>query len=340
LALRSDQKDHLEQQVEVGLLPGGDRNHDHVAAPVFGQQAAVGKLLLDTLGLRIRLIDLVDRHDDGNFGGARVIDSFEGLRHHAVVGGHHQHDDVGDFGAAGAHAGERFVAGSIDEHNLASIFFDVISADVLGDAASLAAGYVGLANRVKQRSLAMVDVPHDGDYRSALDEILLLFGDFDLLLGFLLIGDGAGRRAEFARNLGGQLGIESLVDGGHDVAIEQLADDQTGLDIQLFGKLLDGDAFRDGDGAVDGRRTGLRLALGRWTQDFFFGFLDAIALRPSALVTGAALLFGRRRRDAGLDAAGTPRSRMHGTRADGPGRHSGAGRGTRTRPRNHRLAGA
>ena len=43
------------------------------------------------------------------------LDGLDGLRHHAVIGGHHQHDDVGHLGAAGAHRGERRVAGRVEE---------------------------------------------------------------------------------------------------------------------------------------------------------------------------------------------------------------------------------
>ena len=50
-----------------------------------------------------------------------MVDGLKRLRHHAVVGGHHQHDDVGDLGAAGTHAGERFVTRRIEEHDLAAI---------------------------------------------------------------------------------------------------------------------------------------------------------------------------------------------------------------------------
>jgi hypothetical protein len=67
-------------------------------------------------------VDLVDRDNDGNLGGARVIDGFEGLRHDAVVGRDNEHDDIGDLGAAGTHAGERFVAGGIDEDDLRPFF--------------------------------------------------------------------------------------------------------------------------------------------------------------------------------------------------------------------------
>ena len=117
---------------------GGNRHHDRIAAPIFGQQAAVGELLLDALRLRVGLVDLVDGHDDRHLGRAGVVDGFERLRHHAVVGRHHQHHDVGDLGAAGAHAGERFVAGGIDEDDLAAVHLHVVRADVLGDAAGFA----------------------------------------------------------------------------------------------------------------------------------------------------------------------------------------------------------
>ena len=79
----------------------------------------------------------------GHSGGAGVIDGFEGLRHDAVVGRDHQHHDIGDLGAAGTHAGERFVAGRIDEDDLAAVLLDVVRADVLRDSAGFAFGHVG-----------------------------------------------------------------------------------------------------------------------------------------------------------------------------------------------------
>ena len=105
-----------------------------------------------------------------------MIDGFERLRHYAVVGGHHQNHDIGDFGAAGAHAGERFMAGRIDEHDLAAVLFDVISADVLRDAAGFAVGDIGRTDRVQQRSFAVIDVAHDGDHGSAPHAIRGHFG--------------------------------------------------------------------------------------------------------------------------------------------------------------------
>ena len=121
------------------MVAGGNRDHDGVAAPVLGEQSAIGKLLLDAVRLSVGLVDLVDGNDDRNLGGAGVIDGFERLRHDAIVGRDNEDHDIGDLGAAGAHAGERFVAGSIDEDDLLAVLFDVISADVLGDAAGFLA---------------------------------------------------------------------------------------------------------------------------------------------------------------------------------------------------------
>ena len=83
-------------------------------------------------------VDLVDRDDDRHLGRFGVVDGFEGLRHDAVVRRHHQDDDIGDLGAAGAHAGERFVTGGVDEDDLLAVHLHLVRADVLGDAAGFA----------------------------------------------------------------------------------------------------------------------------------------------------------------------------------------------------------
>ena len=137
-----------------------------------GSKPAIGQLLLHAIGHRVGLIDLVDRDDDRNFRGMRVVDRFDRLRHHAVIGSGDQHDNVGGLRAARTHAREGFVAGRIEEHDLAPIRrrrcvgdANFVGADVLGDSARFAAGNVGGANRVEQRRLAVIDVAHDGDDR-------------------------------------------------------------------------------------------------------------------------------------------------------------------------------
>ena len=74
--------------------------------------------------------------------------------------------------AARAHHRERFVAGRVEEHDVAIVDRDVIGADVLRDAAGLALGDARLADGVEQRRLAVVDVAHDRDDRRARDDVL------------------------------------------------------------------------------------------------------------------------------------------------------------------------
>ena len=279
------------------LVSGGNRHHDGVAAPILGQQAAIGQLLLDALGLGIGFVDFVDGDDDGHAGRLGVIDGFERLRHHAVVGGHHQDDDIGDFGAAGAHAGERFMAGRVDEYDLAAVLLDVISADVLRNAAGFAVGDVRGADGIQQRRLAVIDVAHDGDHGRAPHAIGGLLGLLDLLRALFFVADLVGGSAELARQVLGHLDVEVLVDGGENLLLHQLLDHQVGLDAELFGKLLDGDAFGNRDFAIDGRRRGgLLAARDRHSQPTLFLLLIAMPVAADGLALMAALLFGWDRR--------------------------------------------
>ncbi len=161
------EQDHLEQLLDALPLERRHRHHDRLAAPVLGQQAAVGELLLDPVLVGVRLVDLVDRDHDRHAGRPGVVDRLDGLRHDAVVGRHHQDHDVGHPGAAGAHHGERLVARRVEEDDLAAVDFDLVGADVLGDAAELALGDLRRADGVEERGLAVVDVAHDGDHRRA-----------------------------------------------------------------------------------------------------------------------------------------------------------------------------
>ena len=64
LADVGDEQDHLEQQVEVLLLLRRHFDRDRLAAPFLGHQVELGQLALDALRVGVRLVDLVDRHDD------------------------------------------------------------------------------------------------------------------------------------------------------------------------------------------------------------------------------------------------------------------------------------
>ena len=138
-----------------------------VAAPRLEQHVLVGELLLDAVDVGVGLVDLVDRDDDRDLRGPGVVDRLDRLRHDGVVGRHDQDDDVGGLGAARAHRREGLVARRVEEDDRLAVDLDAVGADVLRDAAGLAGRDVGLADRVEQRRLAVVDVAHDGHDRGA-----------------------------------------------------------------------------------------------------------------------------------------------------------------------------
>ena len=147
-----------------------------------GTSAALDQLLAHARRVGGLLVDLVHGDDDRHLGGLRVVERLDGLRHHAVVGRDDQHGDVGDLGAAGAHRGERLVARRVDERDVALAHVRLVGADVLRDAAELAGDHVGLADRVEQLRLAVVDVAHDRDDRRPRHEQRLV----DLVVAVLL----------------------------------------------------------------------------------------------------------------------------------------------------------
>jgi hypothetical protein len=132
---------HLFEQIVDALAGLGRHRHEgRIAAVLFRHHALGHQFLLDAFRIGFRLVDLVHRHHQRHVGGLGVVDGFLGLRHDAVVGRHHQDDDVGGLGAAGTHGGKRLVARRVEEGDHAARRLDVVGTDVLGDAARLAVG--------------------------------------------------------------------------------------------------------------------------------------------------------------------------------------------------------
>ena len=95
------QQDRFQELVEIGAL--GRRNLDvqHLAAHRFHEHFVAQQLGPHLLRVGVVLVDLVDGHDDRHTGRLGVADRFDRLRHHAVIGSHHQHCDVGDLARHG-----------------------------------------------------------------------------------------------------------------------------------------------------------------------------------------------------------------------------------------------
>ncbi|MPN31447.1 hypothetical protein SDC9_178921 [bioreactor metagenome] len=84
-----DDKQHLKKFVDVEPLFGRHIDHYRIAAPLFGDEAVIGKLLAHPLRLRLRLVHLVDGDDDGNARRLSVVERLYRLRFDPVIGGHH-----------------------------------------------------------------------------------------------------------------------------------------------------------------------------------------------------------------------------------------------------------
>ena len=234
------QQDRLEQLVDALRRSCAETLTNMFWPPhSSGMTSCLDSSCAHALRVGVGLVDLVDRHDDRHAGGARMLDRLDGLRHHAVIGRHHQHHDVGGLGAAGAHRGERRVARRIQEGDHALGRLHVVGADVLGDAAGLARRDLGAADVVEQRGLAVVDVAHDGDHRRARRR----------LLGRVrhrrpagpprsgLPCSSLGRVAHLLDHQHRRVLVDRLVDGGHHAHVHQRLDDFGGLDGHLLRQL-------------------------------------------------------------------------------------------------------
>ena len=109
--------------------------------------------------------------------GLSVIDRLNRLRHDAIIRCDHQHDDVGHVSTTRAHSGESRVARSIDKGNFRSVVIDAVGADMLGNPASFTCGHPRFANRIHQRSLAVINMSHERNDGTAWLEFFFLFND-------------------------------------------------------------------------------------------------------------------------------------------------------------------
>ena len=246
------QMNGFQQLVDAGLLERRHLDLERLARHALHDDFVLQQVGAHALGIGVGLVDLVDGHDHLHAGGLGVVDGLHRLRHHAVVGSHHQHHEVGDLGAAGAHGGERLVAGRIDERDLLAVGrHHLIGADMLRDASGLAGHHVGLANGIEQRGLAVVDVAHDGDDRRPRLLVLVDIGGSGE--AFLDVGlrHALGRVAELAHDQLGRVGVDHVVDLVHRALVHQEPDDVDGALGHAVGEFLDGDDLRNDDFAHD-----------------------------------------------------------------------------------------
>ncbi len=182
-----------------------------------------------------------------------MVDRLDRLRHDAVVGGDHQHDDVGGVGTTGTHLRERGVTRGVEERDRAVLVHHLVGADVLGDATGLTVDDVGAADVVEQRGLAVVDVTHHGDHRRTRLLALVVVGVVEQLLQldlFLLTGlDQEDLGADLEREQLHLLVGERHRGRDHLAVVEQEADDVGRRAVQLRSELLRRHTTLDDDDA-------------------------------------------------------------------------------------------
>ena len=165
------------------------------------------------------------------------------------------------------------MAGRVEERDLSLFLFALrarhgngVGTDVLRDAAGLAGRDIRFADDVEQRGFAMIHVTHDGDDRRARLEL------FRLVLGveFNLLGrcvDHAAAalallhfksEAVFRTKLLGDVFVNRLVDGGENAQLDQIADDDEWLLLELLGEFADDNRRLDDDDLGGGRRDEFR----------------------------------------------------------------------------------
>ena len=236
------QQDVLDQVIEAFPGLGGNRHGLGVAAQAFDDDFVLQELVDHPRRIGAGLVHLVDGHDDRRAGRLGVIDGLDGLGHDPVVGRHHQDDDVGDVGAAGAHGREGRVTGCVEEGDFgAALGLHLIGADVLGDAAVLAAGDIGLTQGVQQRGLAMVNVAHHRHDRRAGDLMIVMILGIEEAQFDVGLGDPHDVMARFVGDQFGGVGVEHVARFDHHALAHHELDDFHGAGRHPLGQVRHGD---------------------------------------------------------------------------------------------------
>ena len=200
------------------------------------------------LGLRIRLVDLVDRHDHRHLRRFRVIDRFDRLRHHAIIGSHNKHHNIRHLRTTRTHLREGGVTRRIDKGDLRTRRRDnLIGTDMLRNTAGFATRDICRADRIQQRCLAMIDMAHNRDNRRTCLRVSANIRRIEQAFFDVRFSNALHRMAEFFRNNLRRIGIDHIRDLHHLALLHQKADQIDGTFRHAVREFLDRDRFRNRD---------------------------------------------------------------------------------------------
>ena len=242
------QIDRIEQRIKPSALGRRDLDILNLARHFLDDHFMLKQTAADIVGIGLWLIHFVDRNNHRHASSLCVADRFDGLRHDAIIGGHHKNNDIGDIGTASAHLAKSSVARRIEEcDRIAALSFELIATDMLGNPASLALSDIGTAQSIKQAGFAVIDMAHDRNHRRARFQRLfwiVISGGDNINVAFR---DASDIVAKLFDQQFSCISINRLIDGDHHIEIEQRLHQISALFAHPFGQLLNGDRFRHDD---------------------------------------------------------------------------------------------
>ncbi len=240
------QQNCFKQFVEVELVLGRHFDVENFTAHRFHKDVMLQQSSTNLLRIGSRLVDLVDRHDDRNTCRLGMVDRFNRLRHHAVIGSHHEDGNVGRLRTTGTHCSKGSVARRIDEGDLLAVLLDLISTDMLGDATGFARNNIGVTDRIKQRGLAVIDVTHNGHDRRTGNQRSLVVGNTEDAFFNVRFRNALDGMAEFFSNKLRHIGIDHVARLHHLALLHQVLDDIDRTFGHALCKFLKRNGFRNG----------------------------------------------------------------------------------------------
>ena len=109
------QRNRFKQFVQTLAGYRRDLNVLHVTRKLLNNHLLLQQIRANLVGIRARLINLVDCNDHWHVCGFGVIDCLNGLGHHSIIRSNHQHNHIRHLRAARAHRSERRVARGVEE---------------------------------------------------------------------------------------------------------------------------------------------------------------------------------------------------------------------------------
>ena len=172
-----------------------------------------------------------------------MLNSFDGLRHYAVVCSHNQNHDVSCLGTTSTHCGKRSVTRGVEERDHAAFGFNVVCTDVLSNTTGFASSYLGTTDVVEQGRFTVVNVAHYGHNRSTGERLAFELQGLGQGIFQGVVADQSHFVAQFFSNQLGSFLIQYLVDGRWSTQLEHELDDFGSLDRHLCSQIADSDGL-------------------------------------------------------------------------------------------------